>query len=185
MGRTIGYHVVKTGYGLWLPGDERGHWSDAWDREIGYVEPHMLHAGDPIRRRMAEERLKHPAVWFDEAMIRVILAALRECEQESTWEFDTVAVEPTHVHMLIPYTGRDVHRTAKWLAQRVTKRVHAKTSHEGPVLAKGKWCHYIYDWDSWSQVRAYIDRHRSASLWRQPGITPNPTAPSTSPPHPM
>jgi hypothetical protein len=27
MPNTIGYHIVKTGYGLWLPGDERGSWS--------------------------------------------------------------------------------------------------------------------------------------------------------------
>ena len=56
--RTIGFHIVISGYGLWLPGDERGHWSDAWDEELGFVEPHTLHAGDPVRKRMAEERQK-------------------------------------------------------------------------------------------------------------------------------
>jgi hypothetical protein len=57
MPRTIGYHLVKSAYGLWLPGDDRGSWSDAWDDQIGYYEPHALHDGDPIRLRMAEERL--------------------------------------------------------------------------------------------------------------------------------
>ncbi len=49
MPRTIGYHLVKSGYGLWLPGDTRGHWSSAWDEQIGFFEPHHLHAGDPVR----------------------------------------------------------------------------------------------------------------------------------------
>jgi len=48
MGQTIGYHLVKSGFGLWLPGDERGHWSEAWDAQLGYIEPHTLHPGDVI-----------------------------------------------------------------------------------------------------------------------------------------
>ena len=183
MGRTIGYHVVKSGYGLWLPGDERGHWSDTWDREIGYVEPHTLHAGDPERRRMAEERRKHPPVWFDEAMIRVILAALRQREQESTWEFDTVAVEPTHVHLLILTRVETFTARRSGLRSQSPRRA-CETSHEGPVLAKGKWCHYIYDWDSWSQVRAYIDRHRTHPTVRA-SHHPQPNRPLhlSTPPH--
>ena len=63
-------HVVISGYGLWLPGDGRGHWSEAWDDELGFIEPHTLHAGDPVRLRMAEERRKHTPVRLDEAMKR-------------------------------------------------------------------------------------------------------------------
>ncbi|MDY7107054.1 MAG: hypothetical protein SYC29_00300, partial [Planctomycetota bacterium] len=37
--RTIGYHLVKSAYGQWLPGDEAGHWSTAWDERIGYLHP--------------------------------------------------------------------------------------------------------------------------------------------------
>ena len=33
MPNTLGFHYVKSGYGLWLPGDDRGHWSEAWGRE--------------------------------------------------------------------------------------------------------------------------------------------------------
>ena len=51
MRQTLGYHIVISGYGLWLPGDERGHWSEAWDAELGFIEPHALHAGDPVRKR--------------------------------------------------------------------------------------------------------------------------------------
>jgi hypothetical protein len=80
MGNTIGYHFVKSAYGLWLPGDERGSWSDAWDDQIGYCEPHTLHDGDPVRLRMAEERLKHPPVRFTRAVQFPTLPANPLCQ---------------------------------------------------------------------------------------------------------
>jgi hypothetical protein len=52
MPRTIGYHIVFSGFGLWLPGDERGHWSEQWDDELGLIEPGTLHEGDPVRLRL-------------------------------------------------------------------------------------------------------------------------------------
>ena len=81
--RTIGYHIVISGYGLWLPGDERGSWSPAWDEELGLIEPHMLHPGDPVRLRMSEERQKHPAVRLDNAMIGLLIQTLGSCAAES------------------------------------------------------------------------------------------------------
>ena len=76
MPNTIGYHVVKSCYGLWLPGDERGSWSDAWDKEIGFIEPHKLHPGDPTRARMAKERMKQPAVRLSAAGINAVAEAV-------------------------------------------------------------------------------------------------------------
>ncbi|MEO0514261.1 MAG: hypothetical protein AAF086_03065 [Planctomycetota bacterium] len=62
MPHTLGFHIVLSGFGLWLPGDARGHWSDAWDNQLGYHKPHHLHPGDPIRQRMAAERMQHSPV---------------------------------------------------------------------------------------------------------------------------
>ncbi|HYO24766.1 MAG TPA: hypothetical protein VEQ85_07435 [Lacipirellulaceae bacterium] len=75
MPRTLGYHLVKSAFGQWLPGDQRGHWSTAWDEEIGYVAPHPLHAGDPVRKRMAEERMKHPPTVLTPPMTAAIADA--------------------------------------------------------------------------------------------------------------
>jgi len=72
MARTLGYHYVKSAYGLRLPGDERGSWSATWDEEIGFVEPHVLHPGAPVRLRMAEERMKHPPVRLTETMLEAV-----------------------------------------------------------------------------------------------------------------
>mgnify|MGYP006296443463 CR=1 FL=1 len=159
MPRTIGYHWVKSAYGLWLPGDCRGHWSDAWDDQIGYFEPHMLHEGDPVRQRMAAERMKHPPVRFDPSMVDAITAALRSCESNSDWQFEALTVQPTHVHALIQYTTRPIDRTAKWLADQATKAVHRETSHAGPVWCDGRWLQFIYDRSHWDNLIGYINRH--------------------------
>ena len=161
MAATLGYHVVKSGYGLWLPGDERGSWSESWDAQIGFLEPHALHEGDPVRHRMAEERMRHPPVRLSHAMIDAVAHALADCIARSGGGLSIAAltIETTHMHLLLPYTGRDIHRTAKWIADQTTKAIHRRTDHDGPVWCKGKWCTYVFDRSYWENTKAYIERH--------------------------
>jgi hypothetical protein len=161
MANTLGYHYVKSCYGLWLPGDDRGSWSEAWDEQIGFVEPHTLHPGDPVRHRMAEERMKHAPVHLSAAMIDAVVDAIGDCVIASAGGLTIVAaaVGSTHFHAMIVYSGRDIDKTAKWLADRTTKAVHAKTSHTGPVWCKGKWCSCVFDQPHWDNTMQYIERH--------------------------
>ncbi|MCH8046927.1 MAG: hypothetical protein IID44_24765 [Planctomycetes bacterium] len=171
MSRTLGYHLVKSTYGQWLPGDERGHWSDAWDERIGYVQPHMLHEGDPVRKRMAEERIKYPPVWMSDAMKSAVTEAITQCVKKSAGGLliKAATIESTHFHLLIPYSGRDIHRTAKWLADQTTKAVHRGTAHDGPVWCKGKWCTFVFDESHWQNAIEYIERHNMRrGLGRRP-----------------
>ena len=157
--RTIGYHIVKSGYGLWLPGDDRGSWSSAWDELIGLVDPHTLNDGDPVRKRMAQERMKHKPVKFDDAMIDIVTSTIENCENNSQWQIAAASIEPTHTHLMITYSGKDIHTTTKWIADQTTKAIHNKTQHQGPIWAKGKWCSYIFDDSRWNHVINYIEQH--------------------------
>ncbi len=161
MGNTLGYHLVKSGYGLWLPGDERGSWSEAWDDEIGFHHPHTMHEGDPVRHRMAMERMKHPPVLLTDVMIDAVVGAIGDCIERSQGGLAVVAmtIERTHVHLLIPHNGRDINNTAKWIADRTTKAVHRRTDHKGPVWCKGKWCTFVFDQSQWDNTIEYIERH--------------------------
>ena len=38
MPNTPGFHPAKSGFGLRLPEDARGSWSEAWDEQIGHYE---------------------------------------------------------------------------------------------------------------------------------------------------
>ncbi len=138
MPSTIGFHIVVSGYGLWLPGDERGSWSAAWDEQIGLVEPHTLHPGDPVRVRMSLERMKHPPVRLDGTMIGLVVETLAGCAAESDWTVAAASVESTHTHLLLTYTSREIDNTVKWIKDRATKAIHRGTPHQGPVWCKGR-----------------------------------------------
>jgi hypothetical protein len=145
MRNTIGFHFVKSCYGQWLPGDNRGHWSEAWDQQIGYIEPHMLHAGDPVRLRMAQERMKHPAVKLDQQMTCAVVDAIGVCigQSDPPLIITAGAVDFTHLHLAIEYNPRDIDATCTWIADQTTKAVHRATSHHGPVWGKGKWLEFV------------------------------------------
>jgi hypothetical protein len=135
MHRTLGDHVVVSGYGLWLPGDSRGHWSEDWDAQLGLIEPHALHAGDPVRLRIARERMKHSPVRLSLGMAAAVVGAIGRCAAESDWTIAAASIESTHTHLLLSYSPRDLDVTIKWVKDQATKTVHAKTSHAGP-----DWC---------------------------------------------
>lgn len=159
MPRTLGYHYVKSGYGLWLPGDARGSWSEAWDEKIGFVDPHKLNPGDPVRYRMAQERMKYKPVQLDANMINAVVDAIDRCASSSPWQIEAASIEATHTHLLITYSGLDIKRTIKWLAQQTTKAVHLQTDHVGPVWCQGYWCSYVFDTDYWNNLVGYIQNH--------------------------
>lgn len=169
MARTLGYHIVISGFGLWLPGDDRGHWSEAWDTELGFVEPHTLHAGDPVRRRMAEERQQHPAVRLNAEMLGIVIDTVGRCKATSDWQIAAASIEPTHSHLLITYSDRDIDNTVKWLKDQTTKAIHRETHHAGPVWCKGSWRSFIYDPEAWQNAQRYVERHNERR-----GVGPRP-----------
>ena len=161
MPRTLGYHLVKSCYGLWLPGDARGHWSDAWDEQIGFIEPHQLHPGDPVRLRMAQERMTHPPVKLTAAMTAAVVRGIGACVAKSNFGLlvAAAAIDHTHFHLLLPYTGRDIDRTAAWIADQTTKEVHSATAHVGPIWGKSSWKVFVFTHEHWDAARCYIERH--------------------------
>ena len=158
----LGYHIVKTAYGRWLPGDERGHWSSVWDNKIGQLTHGGLNSGDVALEDFARARMKHAPVSFSSEAIAAIRTALSACKAASAWEIVALAIEPTHMHLLVTHSSGDIHQTCTWIAQETTKAVHTQTSLTGPVWAKGKWCSHISDQDHWDNTIAYIHQHPSA-----------------------
>lgn len=161
MHTTLGFHVTKSTYGTWLPGDRRGSWSEGWSPERGYYGAHQFHDGDARRERMARARMKHAPVILTAEMIAAIAEAIEDCVLRSNGGLKIVAatIEPTHMHLLIPNSGRDINLAAKWLADQTTKRVHRTTEHRGPVWTKNSWCDHIDSQDHWENAVLYIDEH--------------------------
>jgi hypothetical protein len=171
MPNTLAIHYVRSAYGLWLPGDDRGHWSENWDEQIGFTEPHTLHEGDPIRLRMAEERMKHPPVRWDSEMQQAISAALAVCAGSSPWNVLSYRIEETHFHALLTPSPLNIDRTVKWVAQQMTKSVHSMTTHAGPVFCKGRWLQFIFEDSHFANLTRYIKLHNTRR-----GLPANPLA---------
>lgn len=171
MAQTLGYHIVIAGYGLWLPGDERGSWSTTWDEQLGLIEPHALHPGDPIRLRMSEERLKQTPVRLSHEMAAVIANTLADCASRSDWSVAALCVMSTHAHMLLTPTERHIDTTVKWIKDQMTKAIHQRTAYQRPVWCKGKWRSFIFDLDVWESTRTYIEKHNVRR-----GMVPRPYA---------
>ncbi len=159
--KTLAIHYVRSAYGLWLPGDGRGDWSEAWDEQIGFIEPHKLHEGDPARLRMAEERMKHPSVRWDTKMQQAITAALATCAENSPWKILDYCIEETHFHALLSQSPLNIDRTVKWIGQETTKSVHRLTTYSGPVFCKGRWLQFIFEDSHLDNLGGYIQSHNT------------------------
>ncbi len=103
--------------------------------------------------------MKYQPVRLDQAMICAVGNAIERCASSSPWQIAAASIESTHMHLLITYSGLDIKRTIKWLAQQTTKSVHNQTDHVGPVWCEGYWCSYVFDTDYWANLVQYIQSH--------------------------
>jgi len=161
MPETLGYHLTKTTYGTWLPGDARGSWLKEWSPKGGYGSLHRLSEMDQRRETMARRQMKHDACILTDEMIGAVIDAISGCVNRSKGglKIMAAAIEPTHVHLLLPNTGRSIDITAKWLADQTTKETRRRTSYSGPVWTSKPWCEHIDDAKHWEQLLHYIDEH--------------------------
>lgn len=107
---VIGYHLVWTAYGWWLPNDPRGSGSHeirsdtlAELGEIHFGRKKVQPTGRVVREfyRRAAGLLKHPLLTFDEAERAVIGEAFGEVVAAERYTCYACAVMPDHVHVLV------------------------------------------------------------------------------------
>src|SRR5947209_14268728 len=107
----LGYHVIFSAYGFWLPNDPRGSWSDfvgAWEvfrfgpatkldvRHSVAASPH-----DPALRLAAKQALKYPAVHFTGQQARAIGQAFGDFARRAGVVVWACAILPEHVHLVL------------------------------------------------------------------------------------
>jgi REP element-mobilizing transposase RayT len=102
-------HLVFTGYGHWLSNDPRGSGSIETRkeelRELGEIHhgrKHVQPSREELRKfyRVAEPRLDHPVLWFDEPMRRVIAETVGTAAQRFGYTLWAFAVCRNHMHAL-------------------------------------------------------------------------------------
>jgi len=107
---VIGYHLIWTAYGWWLPNDPRGSMSRVIRNdiiaelgELHYGRKRVQPAGGEIREfyRQASKRLKHDLLTFDAAQRDFVGECFAEVISEQRYTCYACAIMPDHIHILI------------------------------------------------------------------------------------
>lgn len=148
---VIGYHLILTTYGFWLPNDPRGSWSsfvgsDELFRVAGRAtktdEPRSVagRSHDRALRIQAKRHLARPPVRLDGPQALTIargFASFLRWDGAAAW---ACAVLPDHAHLVLARAERPIEETARRLKAAATKRLAAEGMHPlaGFATASGK-----------------------------------------------
>jgi REP element-mobilizing transposase RayT len=107
---VIGYHLVWTAYGHWLPNDPRGSGSKvirsdllAQLGEIHYGRKKVQPSSKDIKAfyEQAKQLLRHPVLEFGDAERKIVALAFAELIRERPYTCYACAIMPDHVHLLV------------------------------------------------------------------------------------
>lgn len=107
---VIGYHLIWTAYGCWLPNDPRGSGSKTIRNfsivdlgDIHYGRREIQPAGHVVRDFYdeAEERLQHPLQRFEPSQFENVANTFAKVVEEQRYTCYACAIMPDHVHLLI------------------------------------------------------------------------------------
>ncbi len=107
---VVGYHLIWTAYGWWLPNDPRG--SSSHEIRVERIEKlGTLHHGRKLIQplsselrefyRRAGDVLRHELLTFDDNSIQVIADSIGKVICERKYTCYACAIMPDHVHLLI------------------------------------------------------------------------------------
>jgi REP element-mobilizing transposase RayT len=142
----VGYHIIFSAYGFWLPNDPRASWSDfvgSWElfrygpatktterRSLAYREH------DRARRLEAKQALKYPAVNFTGIQARAIARGFADYFASKSFPVWACAILPDHVHLVVGRPGMLVEQLVIQLKGEATQRLEEEEIH--PLAAYKK-----------------------------------------------
>jgi len=157
---VIGYHVILTAYGFWLPNDPRGSWSDfvgAWElvrfgRATKTNERRSL-AKKPHDRRTrlaAKDALKYPAVRFNGRQARAIGGGFGALANRSSLGICACSILPEHTHLVVGQHRHPIEQIVNLLKGAATRQLRSEGLHPfgalretcgrlPPAWARGLW----------------------------------------------
>jgi len=136
---VLGYHVILSAYGFWLPNDPRGSWSDfvrSWELfRFGRATKvdtrgsvaHRSH--NHAARLSAKRALRYPPVHFTGRQACEIGQAFGEFASRSKVTIFACSILPEHVHLVIARHDYRVEQIANLLKGAATRRLVAGSLH--------------------------------------------------------
>ena len=135
---VIGYHLIWTAYGYWLPNDPRGSMSKTIACDV-IAELGALHYGrkkvQPSARAVGEFRdrakdvLKYSLLDFSPSDFSTIAEGLAQCIREQRYTCYACAIMPDHVHLVTGRHRSTVEYVAGFLKRAGTRQLNAAGLH--------------------------------------------------------
>ena len=133
---VIGYHVIMSFYGFWLPNDPRGSWS-TWIRnwellrfgpatKVETTRSVARVACDHRLRRAAKEALKYPPVVLNGEQAQAVGLAFKTAIEEGDYHCYACSVLPQHVHLVLGRHPRQIEGMLTHLRSAVTRKLNAE-----------------------------------------------------------
>jgi REP element-mobilizing transposase RayT len=135
----LGFHIIVTAYGFWLPNDPRGSYSDfirAWEllrfgratkvnttRSVAH-KPH-----DYQLRMAAKQALRYPPVVFTGIQALAIAAGFREVMEHWNFAIYACSIMPEHTHLVIGRTDRRILQVMNQLKGRASLAMADRQLH--------------------------------------------------------
>jgi hypothetical protein len=165
---VIGYHLIMTGYGWWLPNDPRGSTSQyvvsdliAELGELRYGRKRVEPVGSEIREFYDEAArvLKHDLLEFDERARIIIARAFDECVKKNGYTCYACAILRDHIHALIrkhKHLAEDMIVSLQQLSAEALREAGLRPS-DHPVWAQGDWKVFLDSPDDIRRTIRYIN----------------------------
>ncbi len=136
---VLGYHIILSAYGFWLPNDPRGSWSEtirvyellrfgpATKVQTTRSVAHTPH--DRALRIAAKQVLRHKPVTFTGLQARAIARGFEIASREHDYAFLALAILPDHAHLVMRTHRRPIDDIAKHLKAKATRQVSREAIH--------------------------------------------------------
>jgi REP element-mobilizing transposase RayT len=136
---VLGYHIILSAYGFWLPNDPRGSWSDtirvyellrfgpATKIQTTHSVAHAAH--DRSLRLQAKQALRHKPVHFTGLQARAIARGFAIACREHAYALLALAILPDHAHLVMRAHPRPIDDIVKHLKAKATRQLTVESLH--------------------------------------------------------
>jgi REP element-mobilizing transposase RayT len=185
---VLGYHVIITTYGFWLPNDPRGSWSDfvrSWElsrfgpatkvttRRSVAAAPH-----DRSLRAAAKSALQYPEIQLTGIQAREVGCAIGDYANKTGLVVWACSVLPEHIHLVLRRYRFKIEQAVNLLKGAATARLDEQALHplrryrrsDGrlpPMWTRREWKVYLDDPADIRRAIRYVEENPAKEGKRQ------------------
>jgi REP element-mobilizing transposase RayT len=164
----LGFHLVSTTYGTWLPGDPRGHWSPILtpDGKLVYHSG-VPQLGEPMTEEWARKQMKHDMVILTPGEREAMADSFGQTTKFYAYRVFAAAIWSTHIHLVIGNPNESIGTIAGRYKGISGKDVRALRG-PGPIWTASYFKVFLFEQHMQAAIH-YVEQHNIAL-----GLPPRP-----------